>query len=207
MNSRLSNLPPKETCREDWFPPPGSVNKDSGFIALVDPLRSVESRSPISSGDAVVDIKVWEAQPAMMFIHYTYQMPTGHLWQTSGTEPHRFWYGGSGEMVWRFAATQSHDPLGILGAFVDALRNREVAEVECVVGFREDGFLSIWTIVNDANRATRMRIYDAELEVEGQYQDARIAFHLVRRRDRLLDEIVSFPRDRILLSLQTANAH
>ena len=104
------------------------------------------------------------------------------------------------------ATTQPDDPGGIINAFAVVLKDQGVSEVESIVGFRQDGFVSVWTVVNDADQSVRMRIYHAELEILDRYEDVRISFHLIRRKDRPLSRIISLPRRRITVNLHTPNA-
>ena len=190
MSSRFSGLPLGKISQEVDLAPSVLLEEDSGPSSWRGVLDSGGSQGNVAYSDVQVAFETTGPEPIVKLTSSRTEVAPCRFLHVFKMESNYFWYGASMEI-----------PEDVARALAEALKNREVAEVECVIGFRKDGFLCVWTIVNDADQATRMRMYDAELEVGDRYQGARISFRLIRRRNRLLAELASFPPHRILVSL------
>jgi hypothetical protein len=190
MSSRLCGLPLGKISQEVGLPPSVLLEEDSDPFSWRDVLDSSGSQGNIVYSDVQVTFEITGPEPIVRFTSSKTEVAPCRFSRVFEMESLHFWYGASMEILEDVAR-----------ALAEALKNREVAEVEYIIGFREDGFLCIWTIMNDADYATRLRVYDAELEVGDRYYSARISFRLIRRGNRLLDELVSFPPNKILVNL------
>ncbi len=76
--------------------------------------------------------------------------------------------------------------LGEFGDLVSAL-----PEVEAVLANYEHGVMQTWTVVNELPDITESRIYALEGELMDRFPDAGLDFHIIERRGRPLNEIVS----------------
>ena len=106
--------------------------------------------------------------------------------------------------VVEFGTAQS---VPIIYDFAQTIAALGVSEVESIVGYKGEGQLTLWVVVDDADRATRKRIHQAEWTVMLRYPDDDLLFELIRRGHRPLKSLFTFPSKAIALDMRGLRAY
>jgi len=71
---------------------------------------------------------------------------------------------------------------------------KELSGVEEIILVKPKQLYEIWVITDRFDKATRYKIYDLELEMCEQFPDATFDFHLLDRRGRKLEDLITLDR-------------
>jgi hypothetical protein len=84
---------------------------------------------------------------------------------------------------------QARETQKVLRAFADL--TSQIPEVEAVLGILDDGAFSLWSVTDEASMEVEDRIYEMEGKLMDMFPSEGFDFHIVERRGRPLEEIVS----------------
>jgi hypothetical protein len=84
---------------------------------------------------------------------------------------------------------QAREAQKVLRAFADL--TSQIPEVEAVLGTLDDGAFSLWSVTDEASMEVEDRIYEMEGKLMDMFPSEGFDFHLIERRGRPLEEIVS----------------
>jgi hypothetical protein len=84
---------------------------------------------------------------------------------------------------------QAREMQKVLRAFADL--TSQIPEVEAVLGTLDDGAFSLWSVTDEASMEVEDRIYEMEGKLMDMFPSEGFDFHLIERRGRPLEEIVS----------------
>jgi len=84
---------------------------------------------------------------------------------------------------------QAHEAQKVILSFADLMS--QISEVEAVLGLVDDGAFSLWSVTDEASVEVEDRIYEMEGKLMDTFPGAGFDFHLIERRGRPLEEIVS----------------
>jgi len=93
-----------------------------------------------------------------------------------------------------------------LNDYAALLRDRGIVEVERVIGVPRKGGVDVYTVTDEADSTVRRRIYDVQWQVLGEYPDHGLAFVVVRRHGRPLEDVITISGRRIDLSVRGSYA-
>jgi hypothetical protein len=91
--------------------------------------------------------------------------------------------------------------------FAYLLAVRGINGIDSVIGRQREEYLEITTVVNEADRALRREIHDAEWALLAQRPDQRIAFCILRRRGFGIEELVPISKERIVIDMRGMYAY
>mgnify|MGYP001067716077 FL=1 len=84
---------------------------------------------------------------------------------------------------------QAREAQKVIHSFADLMS--QISEVEAVLGMLDDGAFSLWSVTDEASVEVEDRIYEMEGKLMDMFPSEGFDFHLVERRGRPLEEIVS----------------
>ena len=84
---------------------------------------------------------------------------------------------------------QAREAQKVIRSFVNLMS--QISEVEAVLGMVDDGAFSLWSVTDEASVEVKDRIYEMEGRLMDMFPGEGFDFHLIERRGRPLEEIVS----------------
>ena len=84
---------------------------------------------------------------------------------------------------------QAREAQKVIRSFVNLMS--QISEVEAVLGMVDDGAFSLWSVTDEASVEVKDRIYEMEGRLMDIFPGEGFDFHLIERRGRPLEEIVS----------------
>ena len=84
---------------------------------------------------------------------------------------------------------QAREAQKVIHSFADLMS--QISEVEAVLGMLDDGAFSLWSVTDEASVEIEDRIYEMEGKLMDMFPSEGFDFHLIERRGRPLEEIVS----------------
>jgi hypothetical protein len=91
--------------------------------------------------------------------------------------------------------------------FAYLLAARDIKGIDSVIGRQREDYFEITTVVNEANRALRREIHEAEWALLAQRPNQRIAFCILRRRGFGLEELVPISKESIIIDMRGMYAY
>jgi hypothetical protein len=85
--------------------------------------------------------------------------------------------------------TQAREAQKVIRSFAELMS--QISEVEAVMGMLDDGAFSLWSVTDEASMEVEDRIYEMEGKLMDMFPSEGFDFHLIERRGRPLEEIVS----------------
>ena len=83
----------------------------------------------------------------------------------------------------------AHETQKVIRFFAELIS--QISEVEAVLGALDDGAFSLWSVTDAVSVEVEDHIYEMEGELMDMFPSAGFDFHLIERRGRPLEEIVS----------------
>jgi hypothetical protein len=84
---------------------------------------------------------------------------------------------------------QAREVQKVFRSFVELIS--QISEVEAVLGMLDNGAFSLWSVTDEVSVEVEDRIYEMEGKLMDMFPDEGFDFHLIERRSRPLEEIVS----------------
>lgn len=84
---------------------------------------------------------------------------------------------------------QAREAQKVIRSFAELMS--QISEVEVVMGVLDDGAFSLWSVTDEASVEVEDRIYKMEGKLMDMFPGEGFDFHLIERRGRPLEEIVS----------------
>jgi hypothetical protein len=107
-----------------------------------------------------------------------------------------FYQGGGYVPVLKEAAEeftiQVREAQKVIRSFADLMS--QISEVEAVLGMLDDRAFSLWSVTDEVSLEVEDRIYEMEGKLMDKFPGEGFDFHLIERRGRPLEEIVSLDR-------------
>ncbi|HZX13165.1 MAG TPA: hypothetical protein VFF49_02045 [Thermodesulfobacteriota bacterium] len=103
------------------------------------------------------------------------------------------------QVNWEAVLSSSRESETISSELINAIISEiaTVTSVEQIFVKEKNRVVTIWTIINDDDRQVRRNIYEKEENVFDRFPDIKLDFNVVMRRNRPLEEIMSFDREPI----------
>jgi len=84
---------------------------------------------------------------------------------------------------------QAREAQKVIRSFANLMS--QISEVEAVLGTLDDGAFSLWSVTDEASVEIEDRVYEMEGKLMDMFPSEGFDFHLIERRGRPLEEIVS----------------